>query len=286
MKVLTTVKETRELVSSWKSEALRVGLVPTMGSLHPGHGSLVSRALAENDRVIVSVFVNPIQFAPGEDLRTYPRDFEKDRVYLEYLQASAAFYPAEDEMYPPGFGAYAEVPVLSATLCGKHRPTHFRGVCTVVLKLFNIVSPDRAYFGLKDAQQFFVLRRMVRDFNLNIVMVPCPIVREDDGLALSSRNLYLSPEERAAAPVLHRALEEGRALFLKGEKDPDKIISRIREIILSEEPNVAIEYVEAVSTETLQPAKTMDGEILVALAARLGKTRLIDNFVLMKDMPN
>jgi pantoate--beta-alanine ligase len=281
MQVFYRPEDLRHLSRTWKMEGLRVGLVPTMGYLHEGHASLVKKALEECQRVIVSVFVNPTQFAPGEDLDSYPRDFEKDRKLLEDLGVSALFHPDPAEIYPPGFQTTVEVSGLSTVLCGRSRPTHFKGVTTVVLKLFNINEPHRAYFGMKDAQQYFVLRRMVKDLDLDIQLVPCPIVRENDGLAMSSRNFYLSPKERKAAPALHRALSKGQAILENGEESLQKALDVINAELLKE-PLIELEYLEAVDTDTLLPATKLEGEILVALAARLGRTRLIDNFLIRR----
>jgi pantoate--beta-alanine ligase len=278
MRVERTVREIRDLVASWKADGQTVGLVPTMGYLHQGHGSLVEKAVAENDRVVVSIFVNPTQFAPGEDLDAYPRDLEKDCALCESLGAAAIFHPEPQEMYPLGFTTFVEVPALSVGLCGRKRPTHFRGVATVVLKLLNIVEPRRAYFGLKDAQQFFVLRRMARDLNLAVQLAPCPIVRESDNLAMSSRNSYLSPDERKAAPVLNRALVAASKLLESGERRAAPLISLIKDTV-SMVPMVKLEYAEVVETDGLSAVEEIDCEVLVAIAARLGRTRLIDNFI-------
>ena len=206
MKIVETIAEVREQVRMWKQEGLSVGLVPTMGYLHEGHQSLIDRAVADNDRVVVSVFVNPMQFGVGEDLESYPRDMDRDAAICEKAGASLIFHPEPSEMYPEDFSSFVDMNTLTGGLCGKTRPIHFRGVCTVVSKLFNIVTPDRAYFGQKDAQQLAVIRHMVSDLSYGIEIVGCPIIREEDGLAKSSRNTYLSPEERQAALVLSRSL--------------------------------------------------------------------------------
>lgn len=278
MKIAETVKEVREQVKEWRREGLSVGLVPTMGYLHEGHKSLIDRAVEENDRVVVSVFVNPIQFGPSEDLASYPRDLERDASLCEKAGADLVFHPADEEMYFDDFCTYVDMDDLTKGLCGKTRPTHFRGVCTVVSKLFHIVLPDRAYFGQKDAQQLAVVRRMVRDLNFDLEIVGCPIVREEDGLAKSSRNTYLSEAERKAAVILHKGLEEGEKMLRHGEKDTKKIVGRIREVI-EREPLAKIDYVEMVDWDTLKPVETVEGEVLTAAAVYIGKTRLIDNVI-------
>ena len=222
--VATTPEQAKQVISEWKAQGLSVGLVPTMGYLHEGHESLIKRAVAENDRVMVSVFVNPIQFAPGEDLETYPRDFEADKRLIEGAGATLVFHPEPADLYFPDACTYVNVEGITAELCGKTRPTHFRGVCTVVNKLMNISQADHAYFGQKDAQQLAVIRRMVRDLNMNVQVVGCPIVREEDGLAKSSRNTYLSAEERTAALVLSRAVAEGQRLMEAGERSAATVL--------------------------------------------------------------
>lgn len=277
MQIAKTIKEVRTQVKTWKSEGLTVGLVPTMGYLHEGHGSLITRARKENDRVVVSVFVNPMQFGPGEDLESYPRDLEKDSAYCESLGADLIFHPEPEEMYTAGFCSYVDMSVLTEELCGLSRPVHFRGVCTVVNKLFNIVQPNRAYFGQKDAQQLAVIRRMVEDLNMDLEIVGCPIVREEDGLAKSSRNTYLSDEERAAALVLSKAVKLGEELVKAGERDAKKIVSEMS-VLIQKEPLARIDYVKAVDGLTMQQIDTVKSPMLVALAVFIGKTRLIDNF--------
>lgn len=278
MQIAKTIKEVRAQVKAWKSEGCSVGLVPTMGYLHEGHGSLIARAREENDRVVVSIFVNPMQFGPGEDLESYPRDLDKDSAYCESLGADLIFHPEPEEMYTKGFCSYVDMSVLTEELCGLSRPVHFRGVCTVVNKLFNIVQPDRAYFGQKDAQQLAVIKRMVEDLNMDLTIVGCPIVREEDGLAKSSRNTYLSKEERAAALVLSKAVKLGGELVQTGERDAKKIVSAMTELI-EKEPLARIDYVKAVDGLTMQQIDTVKAPTLVALAVFIGKTRLIDNFI-------
>lgn len=278
MKIAETVKEVREQVHAWKKEGLSVGLVPTMGYLHEGHKSLIDKAVEQNDRVVVSVFVNPIQFGPSEDLASYPRDLARDAGLCEDAGADLVFHPADEEMYFTDFCTYVDMDDLTKGLCGKTRPTHFRGVCTVVSKLFHIVAPDRAYFGQKDAQQLAVIRRMVRDLNFELEIVGCPIVRESDGLAKSSRNTYLSKDERKAAVILHKGLIAGEELLKSGEREAAKIVGTIKEVIESE-PLAKIDYVELVDWNTLKLVDTVQGEVLGAVAVYIGKTRLIDNFI-------
>lgn len=278
MNIATTVEQAKQTVRQWKAEGLTVGLVPTMGYLHEGHESLIKRAVAECDRVMVSVFLNPIQFAPNEDLATYPRDFAADTVLIENADADLVFHPEPSELYAPDACTFVNVEGITSELCGKTRPTHFRGVCTVVSKLMNISQADRAYFGQKDAQQLAVVRRMVRDLNMNVEVVGCPIVREEDGLAKSSRNTYLSPAEREAALVLSRAVREGQRLMKEGERDAKTILSAMRAIIEAE-PLARIDYVEMVSWDSIKPVDVADSSVLVAMAVYIGKTRLIDNFI-------
>ena len=228
MKVATTIHEVRTLVKSWKKEGQSVGLVPTMGYLHEGHGSLIQKARENNDRVVVSVFVNPMQFGPSEDLESYPRDFEKDSQYCQSLGADLIFHPSPEEMYHEDFSTYVDMSVLTEELCGLSRPVHFRGVCTVVTKLFNIVQPDNAYFGEKDAQQLAIIKHMVQDLNMDIHVVGCPIVREADGLAKSSRNTYLTDRERQAALILSRTIELGKKLVADGERDADVLVAKMK----------------------------------------------------------
>lgn len=278
IQVVHTINEVRETVRQWRKEGLSVGLVPTMGYLHEGHKSLVDRAVRDNDRVVVSVFVNPMQFGPTEDLAQYPRDLAADTRLCEASGAHLIFNPEPEEMYEEGFCSFVDMNGPTAELCGKSRPIHFRGVCTVVSKLFNIVQPDRAYFGQKDAQQLSVIRRMVKDLNFPIEIVPCPIVREADGLAKSSRNTYLNAEERQAALVLSRAVNVGKKIVEEGERDAHNVVAAMKACI-EKEPLARIDYVEAVDLQSVQKIDKVEGEVLFAMAVYIGKTRLIDNFI-------
>ena len=271
------INEIRAQVKAWKKEGLSVGFVPTMGYLHEGHQSLIARAVKENDRVVVSIFVNPMQFGPTEDLASYPRDLEKDSALCEATGAHMIFHPEPEEMYAPDFCSYVDMSGLTEELCGLSRPVHFRGVCTVVAKLFHIVCPDRAYFGQKDAQQLAIVTRMVRDLNMDVEVIGCPIVREDDGLAKSSRNTYLTPKERTAALVLSKAIRLGESLVKEGETDCKKIIQAMTELIQSE-PLARIDYIKIVDALSMEQIPTIDRPILCAMAVYIGNTRLIDNF--------
>lgn len=279
MQVVKTIKEVRDIVKEWRKEGLTVGLVPTMGYLHEGHQSLISKSASQNDRTVVSVFVNPIQFGPNEDLATYPRDLERDKQKVEEAGGDIIFNPEPSEMYPGHFTSFIDTTETTELLCGARRPVHFRGVCTVVGKLFNIVAPDRAYFGQKDAQQLATIKRFVRDLNFDIEIVPCPIVREDDGLAKSSRNTYLSPEERKAALILSQSLMKGKTAIESGEKSAAKIIETITQS-LETEPLARIDYVEVVDFDNVQRVDTIGDNTLVAIAVFIGKTRLIDNIII------
>ncbi|MGN0722159.1 MAG: pantoate--beta-alanine ligase [Anaerovoracaceae bacterium] len=275
MQVTKTVKETREIVKAWKKGGLTVGLVPTMGFLHEGHASLIKRAREENDRVVVSVFVNPTQFGPNEDLEAYPRDFERDSTLCESIGADLIFHPEPEDMYDSPC-AYVSIEKLSDNLCGKTRPIHFRGVCTVVSKLFNIVSPDRAYFGQKDAQQLAIIKKMVKDLNFDIEIVGCPIIREEDGLAKSSRNTYLNTEERKAALCLSKSVAKGQEIIREG-MSADELLKEMK-MVIEAEPMAVIDYVSAVDALTMEHVDIIDRPVLVAMAVYIGKTRLIDNF--------
>ena len=278
MKIIKTIEELRPIIKGWKREGLTVGLVPTMGYLHEGHKSLIVKAVSENDKVVVSDFVNPTQFGVNEDLSSYPRDIERDAALCETAGADIIFHPEPEEMYFPDKCTFVDMDKLTKGLCGKTRPVHFSGVCTVVSKLFNIVTPDRAYFGQKDAQQLAVIKRMVRDLNFDITIVGCPIVREADGLALSSRNTYLSEEERKAALILNKSLTLGKEMIEAGEKN----VAKVQEAIIKNmetEPLAKVDYVEIVDAENLEPIENIEVPVLVATAVYIGKTRLIDNFV-------
>lgn len=275
--LLKKVDEVRSLVEQWRKQGLTVGYVPTMGALHEGHESLIKKAVRENDKVIVSVFVNPTQFGPNEDYDSYPRNIEKDMELCENAGVCAVFNPEPSEMYFENKSTVISVSGLTSVLCGAKRPGHFDGVCLVVTKFFNIVKPNRAYFGEKDAQQVAVLKRMVRDLSIDVEIVPCPIIREEDGLAKSSRNTYLNVDERKAAVVLSRSLKIAKQLLDKGERNAAKI----KDAIISEintESLAKIDYVEIVDSENLTDVSTIEKNILIPIAVYIGKTRLIDNF--------
>ena len=282
MKVVTTIKEVREHVNAWRQAGNSIGLVPTMGFLHEGHQSLMQAAKQDNQKVIVTIFVNPIQFGPSEDLASYPRDLERDKIACEQMGVDLIFCPDASEMYFPNFNSYVDVNGLTEALCGKRRPGHFKGVCTVVTKLFNIAQPDRAYFGQKDAQQLAVIKRMVTDLNFNIEIIGCPIVRESDGLAKSSRNSYLSESERAAAVCLYQAIECAQAMIHKGEKSVSVITQTMQELI-GKQPLAKVDYIEFVDLATLKSIDLLAQDSLCALAVYIGKTRLIDNFIYQQD---
>ena len=277
MKIVSTVEEVRAQVKEWKKEGYTIGFVPTMGYLHEGHASLMDAA-GENDKVVVSIFVNPIQFGPNEDLESYPRDLEHDAKVCEEHGVDLIFHPTPEEMYGEHFYTYVDMDVLTKELCGLSRPVHFRGVCTVVNKLFNIVTPDHAYFGEKDAQQLAIIKRMVKDLNMPLEIHGCPIIREEDGLAKSSRNTYLSEEERKAALVLSRSIFLGKEMVEKGERDAKKVVAAMTAEI-EKEPLAKVDYVKVVDLETMQQVETIEHDILTAIAVYIGKTRLIDNFM-------
>lgn len=276
---LETIAELKTEISRWRRAGLSVGLVPTMGYFHEGHLALMKQARAENDRVVVSLFVNPTQFGPTEDLDRYPRDHDKDRRLAESVGVDMIFAPSPEEMYPPGHKTWVEVTGITQGLCGNSRPGHFRGVTTVVTKLMMLVGPDRAYFGEKDAQQLRVVRRMIRDLNIPVEVRSVPTVREADGLAMSSRNIFLAPEERQAALVLSQALFFAGDRARAGETDVDNIRRCMVEMI-ENEPLVKMEYLEFVDDDTLEGIKQVNRPVLVALAAKVGQTRLIDNIVI------
>lgn len=277
MKIVSTIEEVRAQVKEWKKEGKTIGFVPTMGYLHEGHMSLIDAA-GENDKVVVSIFVNPMQFGPTEDLASYPRDLEHDAKLCEEHGVDLIFHPTPEEMYGDQFYSYVDMDVLTKELCGLSRPVHFRGVCTVVTKLFNIVTPDRAYFGQKDAQQLAVIKRMVKDLNMPLTITGCPIIREADGLAKSSRNTYLSIEERKAALVLSRSIFLGKEMVEKGERDCKRILAAMTAEI-EKEPLAKIDYVKIVDLDTMHQVEKIDRGILAAIAVYIGKTRLIDNFM-------
>lgn len=278
MRVEGTVNAVKEQVKEWKKAGLSVGFVPTMGYLHEGHGSLIKAARAENDKVVVSIFVNPMQFGPTEDLASYPRDLAKDSALCESLGVDMIFHPEPEEMYHSNFSSYVDMSVLTEELCGLSRPVHFRGVCTVVNKLFNIVQPDRAYFGQKDAQQLAIIKHMVDDLNMNVEVIGCPIIREEDGLAKSSRNTYLSEEERKAALVLSKSIALGRKMVEDGETST-KAVTDAMKAFIEKEPLARIDYVKAVDGLTIRQIEKVKKPMLVAIAVYIGKTRLIDNFI-------
>lgn len=280
MQIIKTVAEIRTLVEQAKQSGLQVGLVPTMGYLHQGHLSLMERAVKECDLVVTSIYVNPLQFGPKEDLGSYPRDLERDVKLAEGVGVQVIFAPTDAEMYPAGYDTVVNVgDSITGKLCGVKRPGHFTGVATVVTKLFNIVKPHRAYFGQKDAQQVAVIERMVTDLNMDIAVVPVPIVREQDGLAMSSRNVYLSAAERQAAPVLHRSLQLAKQSVQQGERDAEILRQLVQEEI-TKEPLAQLDYVELYHYPSLQPVETINGVVLLAVAAKFGAARLIDNVVL------
>lgn len=278
--IIETVKELREYLAGQRAAGKTVGFVPTMGFLHEGHLSLIREAKAENDVVVVSDFVNPTQFGLNEDFESYPRNIERDTELALSAGADVIFYPSVSEMYPPESSTYVEVEGnITRVLCGASRPTHFRGVTTVVNKLFNIVEPNKAYFGQKDAQQVAVLTKMVKDLHMDIELIICPIVREPDGLAMSSRNTYLSAEERKQAVILNQALKKAKNAFANGEKDVVKLTGIITDKI-NEMPLAVIDYVSILDFPSLKPIITIEKDALAAVAVKFGKTRLIDNEIL------
>jgi pantoate--beta-alanine ligase len=277
MKIIETKEKILELTRNARQSGQTIGFVPTMGYLHKGHLSLMHRARKENDLVVTSIFVNPTQFGANEDLKTYPRDPQRDKELMSKAKVDLAYFPTVEQIYPEGYTTYVDVRgPLTQALCGRSRPKFFRGVTTVVAKLFNLVAPDRAYFGRKDAQQAIVIQQMVKDLNFNLDMVVCPTVREADGLAMSSRNAYLSPQHRADAVVLSKSLNEVRDMITKGERQAD-VVSRHIKARIDDVPDAVIDYIAVVDAGTLAHVDTMDGETLIALAVKLGGTRLIDN---------
>ena len=278
MKKVATITELRGIIDAEKKQGRRIALVPTMGYLHQGHLTLVEKAKASGGFVVLSIFVNPLQFGPKEDFATYPRDLERDAALCAAAGVDLLFHPATEEMYPRPMLTYVEVGQLDAVLCGAKRPGHFRGVATVVSKLFNVVQPDAAYFGQKDYQQFLIIKRMVSDLNLPVEVCPVPIVREEDGLAMSSRNVYLSPDERREALVLSQSLEEAEKSIQSGERAAREIESKMREKI-SRNSRGEIDYAEVRNAEDLTEVTRIDVPVVIALAVKFGKTRLIDNKV-------
>ncbi len=279
MRILSRIAEMKAVVQELKAQSKSVGFVPTMGFLHEGHLSLVRECRKSADATVVSIFVNPLQFSPKEDFKDYPRDLDRDKRLLEGERVDFLFHPEAEEMYPEGYRTTVEVEGLQDKLCGRSRPGHFKGVTTVVLRFFNIVQPDLAFFGQKDAQQALILKKMAKDLNLNVEIRVLPIVRDQDGLALSSRNMYLNGRERQAALVLIRSLAQAKLMFEAGERRAESIIARMKDMI-SREPLARIDYVEVVNLEELDPIETIDRDVLVALAVFIGKTRLIDNLIL------
>ena len=275
MEIITTIENIRSIVNHWKDKGYSIGFVPTMGYLHDGHAALIDQARKDNDKVIVSIFVNPTQFGENEDLNSYPRDINRDKSICEDHKADIIFSPTSDEMYHDR-KAFVNIVELSDTLCGISRPIHFKGVCTVVTKLFNIIQPTNAYFGEKDAQQLAIIRKMVYDLNFPVNIIGVPIVRESDGLAKSSRNTYLSKEERKAATILYKAIQMGKQTIKHGAS-ADSIINTMTEII-NTEPLAKIDYVSVVDANTMQPVHEITSPVLVAMAVYIGSTRLIDNF--------
>ncbi|HQO05269.1 MAG TPA: pantoate--beta-alanine ligase [Fervidobacterium sp.] len=278
MRLIQNVSEMKALSKSVIDDGKTIGFVPTMGYLHQGHLSLVQKAREENDIVVVSIFVNPTQFGPNEDYSRYPRDLERDLRLLNPFNVDYIFNPSVEEMYPAYYSVFVDETEMSKYLCGARRPGHFRGVCTVVTKLFNIVRPTHAYFGQKDAQQFRILRRMVENLNMDVEMVEMPIVREPDGLAMSSRNVYLSDEERREAPRLYKSLLEAKRLIDGGERDVQKIKDAMQRVL--NHPLLKIDYIEVVDEKTLIPVDRIEGDVIVAIAVFFGKARLIDNVII------
>lgn len=279
LKIIRTVKGMTDYIKNLKrGKKIRVGFIPTMGYLHGGHLSLIRRADRENDVVVISIFVNPVQFGPKEDYNEYPRDLMKDKRLAESGGCDVIFNPSAEEMYPTGFDTYVEAERLSGLLCGKSRPWHFRGVTTVITKLFNIINPDTAYFGQKDYQQAVIIKHIVKDLNLNINIKILPVVREIDGLAMSSRNIYLSPPERKDAIIIHNTLIYAKKLICSGERDPKKVVNVLNSLI-KQKKTAEIDYISIVAPDTLTEKSKISGEVVVTAAVWIGKTRLIDNII-------
>ena len=285
MEIIRTPGEMRTWSQQARARDQRIGFVPTMGYLHDGHVSLLRHGRPRCGALVASIFVNPTQFGPQEDFASYPRDVARDTAMLVEAGTDCLYLPEIVDVYPPGFRTYVEVEGLSDTLCGRFRPGHFRGVCTVVAKLFNVVTPDEAWFGEKDAQQLRIIRKMVDDLDMPVMVTGCPTRREPDGLAMSSRNVYLGPAERAQAPALHHALQEARRLAASGETDAGRLLNRMHAIMAEQAPLAAVEYLQAVDDTSLTPVTRLEGRVLIALAARFGRTRLIDNIVLEAPTP-
>ncbi|EAH9380289.1 MULTISPECIES: pantoate--beta-alanine ligase [Campylobacter] len=279
MQIINDIKDLKNIIKKWKNQGLSIGYVPTMGYLHEGHLSLIKKA-SKNDKIIVSIFVNPMQFGVNEDLATYPRDLERDAKLCENEGVAVLFTPSVEQMYPKGFSSYVDMNSLTDKLCGAKREGHFRGVCTILMKFFHLITPDVAYFGQKDAQQCAVVKHMVEDLNLDLEIEICPIIREKDGLAKSSRNVYLNEAERKAALVLSRAIFLGENLIQKGERESKIILQAMREE-LQKESLARIDYIELVNPKTMQNLERIEDSALGALAVYIGKTRLIDNFLLL-----
>ena len=279
MKLVESPQAMQRICEDLRSAGETIGLVPTMGAFHEGHLSLMRAARESCSQVVVSLFVNPTQFGPGEDLEKYPRTFQQDSTLAEQIGVDFMFAPSDEAMYPQGYATYVSVERITEVLCGTARPTHFRGVTTIVAKLFNVVRPHKAFFGQKDAQQTVVIRKMVEDLNMGIEVVEMPIVREPDGLAMSSRNQYLTPEERKEAVVLHKSLEEARRMIESGERDAGLILKAVRQIIETA-PHAEIDYIAAVNGSTLEDLNELEREVIIALAVRIGSARLIDNIKL------
>lgn len=275
MEILTTIEAVRNTINTWKKQGYSIGFVPTMGYLHDGHAALIDEARKNNDKVVVSIFVNPIQFGENEDLSSYPRDLNRDKTLCESHGVNLIFTPSSNEMYHDK-KAFVNIIELSDTLCGVRRPIHFQGVCTVVAKFFNIIQPTNAYFGEKDAQQLAIIRKMMFDLNFPVNIIGVPIVRESDGLAKSSRNTYLSSEERKAATILYKAIQEGKQYINRGAS-ADSIINVMTNIV-NTEPLAKIDYISVVDAITMQPVQEITAPVLVAMAIYIGSTRLIDNF--------
>lgn len=283
MHVIHALHEMHNWVYMLKKSGKKIGFVPTMGYLHKGHLELLKMARSRCDVLVVSIFVNPTQFSPGEDFNAYPRDLTRDMELAQWAEVDCLFLPEASEVYPAGYRTFIEVESLSEPLCGAFRPGHFRGVATVVAKLFNVVQPDVAFFGEKDAQQLLIIRKMVEDLNVPVRIVGCPTVREADGLAMSSRNAYLSDEERKQATALYRSLQKARNMVVHGETDADRVLAGVRDVLRSDAPSAHVEYVEAVDAETLHTVSRIVGKVLIAMAVHVGKARLIDNITIDTD---